>query len=1286
MKEYLLQNQGFKTLSKTYKSCFHLFQKIKYMATLAEYKTFLMNKANIRKSINPAYRKHKPSREEVNHFFSELKQCIDTIKLSDEKNESEEHIKEPIKSFFHNTFYKENLINTKDRIDLAIYLGKDAKSDIGVIIEAKKPSNKAEFITESNLNKKALQELLLYYLRERLDNKNNNLKHLITTNGYEWFLFKAEDFYKHFFKNKALIKEYEQFRDGLKDTSKNELFYAEIASKYIAQVQDVLPFVHIDFSKTNFATLSDAQLNIWYKVFSNVYLLGHSFGNDSNKLNGAFYHELLHIIGLEEIKDKGKKIIDRKPEAVRDYASLLENTIFTIEDKDHLPKIKSVGNTNDKAFSAGLELCLTWINRVLFLKLLESQLLTYHKGAKEYKFLQTDFINGFDDLNDLFFSALARKTEERHAKFKERFKYIPYLNSSLFERNELEAEAFEISALKDEKMQLYPSTVLKDSNGKRMKGKIDTLSYLFQFLDAFDFATDGTEGITDDSSKTLINASVLGLIFEKINGYKDGSFYTPAFITMYMCKETLRRTVTQKFKEQINDQIETFDDVKGYLQRFFKQEDTLRFNKVINEIKICDPAVGSGHFLVSALNELIAIKNELGILADSKGFALRCEVTIINDELYITDENGDLFVYNPNDKESQRIQETLFTEKQTLIENCLFGVDINPNSVKICRLRLWIELLKNAYYKPNTNELETLPNIDINIKCGNSLISRFGLDADLKQALKESKLTIDIYKNAVNTYRNAESKEQKREMEALIEEVKNNFKSVINQNSKEIKELIKNQNEFHTKFESAQLFETTLTKAQLKYKKELAEKIKKQVTEIEIIKSNKIYENAFEWRFEFPDVLNDEGDFVGFDAVIGNPPYVQLQSMKEMSKQYEKLNFATYTSMGDLYALFYEKGNQVLRKDGILCFITGSAWMRANYGKPLRDYLNTKTSITDLIDFSDCEIFDSATVLTNILMLEKSEISTPIKAIRFTRKDQDRLPLLKEIFETEFVQIDKFPQTSWIISDKNSFDIKTKVESQGIKLINWDIKINRGILTGLNEAFIIDGKTKDELIAKDPKSTEIIKPLLRGRDVKKFYYDFDDLWLINSHNGIKEKGISPIKIEEYPAIKTFLDLHWDKLSKRTDKGDTPYNLRNCAYLEDFEKPKIIYSELTKFLNFSYDSQLKYIDKTAFILTGMDLEYLICFLNSKLFKYCFAQDFSEIQGNTRVLSKVIFEQLPIKKITTENQQPFIEKVNEILAFKQEDSKADTTALEKEIDAMVYKLYGLTDEEVKIVEES
>ena len=863
-----------------------------------------------RKALNKAFLKIKPNRTGIELFKQNLILLLDSIK----DKESEEFHKNLISDFLKNTYYSPNhFINTKGRNDLVIHIGKEAKSNVGVIIEAKSPSNKAEMLSQKNINSKALQEMVLYFLRERITHKNLEVKNVVATNVNEWYIFDAQLFDKLFAQNKSLVKQFQDFEEGKLSGKNTDFFYKEIAKPFIETVLDKLEYTYFDLTSydkilRNSDKLDDAKLIVLYKLLSPEHLLKLSFANDSNSLDKNFYNELLHLIGLTETKEGGKKLIERPKAGQRNAGSLLENVINQLDSLDKLSRltnVKQYGDTHEeRLFTVGLELCITWVNRILFLKLLEAQLISYHKGDKSYAFLHKGLLHDYDNLNALFFMVLAKKPEERNDRVKTLFAKVPYLNSSLFEPTDLEHQTLFISGLEDDiPLQLLGGTVIKDANGKKLTGTHKSIDYFFDFLDAYDFASEGSEEIQEDN-KTLINASVLGLIFEKINGYKDGSFYTPSFITMYMCKETIRRAVVQKFNETKGWNCEDFDAL------YNKIEDTKEANAIINSVKICDPAVGSGHFLVSALNEMIAIKHDLKVLVDREGKRLKeYQVDIVNDELIVTNEDGLPFTYNPKSKESQRLQETLFHEKQTIIENCLFGVDINPNSVKICRLRLWIELLKNAYYKTDVTSsgvemLETLPNIDINIKCGNSLIARFALDADLKEALKKSKLKIEDYKRAVDQYRNAESKEQKRDMETLIAEIKTNFRTEINQNGKEVKELQKLKYEFNVKFDSAQLFETKLTKAEQKAKKDLADKIDKIETQLEEIKSNKIYENAFEWRFEFPEVLNDEGDFVGFDVVIGNPPYVYRNADFDGYKNYFKTNFFATSGNFDLYKFF----------------------------------------------------------------------------------------------------------------------------------------------------------------------------------------------------------------------------------------------------------------------------------------------------------------------------------------------------------------------------------------------
>src|SRR5690554_6632094 len=762
-----------------------------------------------RKALNKAFLKVKPNRSQIENFKENLIQLIDRTN----DTESEEFHKNLLIDFLKKTYYEPNhFINTKGRNDLVIHNDAKAKSTVGVIMEAKKPTNRAEMVTTDKLNKKAFQELVLYYLRERITNKNLEVKHLVITNINEWFIFDATTFDRLFAQNKGFVKQFNDFEAGRLADTKTDFFYSQIAAPFIEGLQTEVEFSHFNLQEyekplRNEDKKDDNKLIALFKLLSPEHLLKLPFTNDSNSLDKRFYSELLHIIGLSESKQGSKKIIERNKADERNSASILEDTIIQLDCLDKISRLErpaQFGSTNEeRLFNVGLELTISWVNRILFLKLLEAQLIAYHKGDAAYRFLSFDKIQNYDDLNSLFFQVLARKHEERNEDVKELFEKVPYLNSSLFEPTEIEHATLFISNLRDDKsMPIYSATVLKDKSGKKRTGSLPTLQYLFEFLNAYDFSSEGSEEIQEDN-KTLINASVLGLIFEKINGYKDGSFFTPGFITMYMCRETIRKAVVQKFNETKNWDCKDIDSL------YDKIEDREEANRIVNSLKICDPAVGSGHFLVSALNEMIAIKNDLKILQDRDGKRLKeYHFEVVNDELIVTDEDGELFEYNPTNKESQRIQQTLFHEKQTLIENCLFGVDINPNSVKICRLRLWIELLKNAYYK-NETELETLPNIDINIKCGNSLISRFALDSDLKQALrgKEVNYSFKDYRIAVDTYRNAQSKEQKREMERLINEIKTNFRSEISLNDPKAKRLRTVRGELFTITNQGQLFE-----------------------------------------------------------------------------------------------------------------------------------------------------------------------------------------------------------------------------------------------------------------------------------------------------------------------------------------------------------------------------------------------------------------------------------------------------------------------------------------------
>ncbi|MFN3316039.1 MAG: type II restriction endonuclease, partial [Raineya sp.] len=399
-----------------------------------------------RKALNKAFLKLKPNRTDIEGFKKQLSTLLDRTNDS----ETEEFHKNLLSDFLKDTYYKQNhFINTKGRNDLVIHNGKDANSSVGVVIEAKKPTNKTEMLAIDNLNKKAFHELVLYYLREKVLHKNLEIKHIIATNIYEWFIFDAITFDRLFAQNKNLVKQFNDFEAGRLADTKTDFFYKQIAEPFIAEITAEIEFTY--FNLKDYQTPDvDSQIIPLYKLLSPEHLLKLPFANDSNSLDKRFYSELLHIIGLTETKEGSKKLIERNKPNERHSGTILEDAIIQLDSLDkisRLDKASQYGSSKDEQlFNVALELSLTWINRILFLKLLEAQLLRYHrfdkltagKGDKSYSFLNLDKIKNYDDLNSLFFQVLARKYEERNQDVKQLFEKVPYLNSSLFEPTELE--------------------------------------------------------------------------------------------------------------------------------------------------------------------------------------------------------------------------------------------------------------------------------------------------------------------------------------------------------------------------------------------------------------------------------------------------------------------------------------------------------------------------------------------------------------------------------------------------------------------------------------------------------------------------------------------------------------------------------------------------------------------------------------------------------------------------------------------------------------------------------
>lgn len=1205
-------------------------------------------------AFNKAYLRIKPKRLEFDNFKESLSKFLNSINES----ESEEHNKIHIRDFLKSTFYGDNEINTKARNDLVIYLGKNTNSKAGILIEAKHPNNKNEIVQKNNLNAKAMHEVILYYLRERIEEKNDEIKQIIITNAYEWYIFDAHLFEKHFYKNNELRKEYETWVQGGKVSSKTEHFYNEIAPKALEAVDKEFEFIHFDlreYKKYLKDQKDEAKLIHLYKIFSTHHLLKEPFASDGYSLDKQFYQELLHIIGLEEIKVGSKKLIDRKAVERREGGSLIENTINKLKTKDitkHLPNPESFGGTEEiQLYNIALELCITWINRILFLKLLEAQLVKYHNGAPSYKFLDIKTIKEYDDLHELFHEVLAIRIKDRYKDILEKFKNIPYLNSSLFEISDLERATIEINGLKDRfKLSICGHTILKE-NGKTQTEPLSTLHYLLKFLDAYDFSSESSSQEVQEEEKRLISASVLGLIFEKINGYKDGSFFTPGFITMYMCRETLRRAVLQKFKDVKGWQCETIDELKD------KIIDRKEANEIINSLKICDPGVGSGHYLVSALNELIAIKSELGILCYRDGSRIKYhKVEIQNDELIITDEeNDEIFDYclsetNKPISEKQKLQEALFHEKETIIENCLFGVDINPNSVSICRLRLWIELLKNAYYTQESNytELETLPNIDINIKQGNSLISRFELHDKLSSlppiTQQKMKLATEKYKEQVFIYKAMDDKAVKEQTRKRIKELKEEFASIVNPNDKDYIRL----KELEAELAQQVLIYDRKEVAEWEKKTENLHKEKEKLEKAYNEKLKTLYGNAFEWRFEFPEVLDEEGNFVGFDVVMGNPPWGDIFNKNE--KEYLKNHYMNIDSSTP-NAFAYFLGLTIKLNANLNAILLPDSFLVKDFEKTrtllkssliiLRWYQNTGLPF-ELQPFKDVE-HDVAMV-----MYDKS-IHPVLECYMYHFNDV----LVEELIakEKEKMIFPEYGNTYNLLV--NNLDYNIKVKCQSLDIIDNVMQCHEGIHTG----------NIREKLFKRTKIRGDEKPLFIGAkngDMIMNYYAKRSGWYVDYRKEIiiKEKG-------EYASLRDENIFRYTKI-----------------YITRTGDPFKAFIDLESYASNNFFSlQFKDYEQNTF----ENLAVILCIINSRFAQYFIRKIIAPRIGNTFIETKIIhLLALPVPQISASSKNELVHKVNKIINLKNRNIETDTSKLESEIDQLVYQLYGLTEEEIKIVE--
>ncbi|EBF5966913.1 class I SAM-dependent DNA methyltransferase [Campylobacter coli] len=1254
--------------------------------------------------LNPYYRKKPILEAELNEFIKALKDYKTSLE-NNLKNNEDSLVANALSKFFENLHFEceiKSIHKGNSGIDLA--LKKDKQ--IQVIIEAKLPHSK-EFFSQSKPNCKALHECILYYLRERKA-LNSSLKHIIITDFYRFYIFKADLFEELFNKNKYFKEAFENFE------SKNSLFkgntdefYKECekllsSEKYLDSItrkdlfdEPSLKGVFIDLKpileqeKPSFSKLKPV-----FKIFHKDFLLSEFNPNDANSLNNAFYKELLYILGLYESKQNSKLIIAKSQESEEE-----QGTFYTAINS----KLK------EENFETILKLLILWLNRILFLKLIESNLVRFNDD-KNLKFLNFKKIPDFDKLSELFFEILAK---ERSTRKKSEFAYLPYLNSSLFEKQSIE-NTLEISNLNNDlKLNYYKNTVLKDDKCKTKKGQVGLLEYLFEFLDSFDFGSDDEQSEIL-SQKELISSSVLGNVFEKLNGYKEGSFYTPSFITSYMCKESITKVVLDKFNTQFDLDAKDISE----LRKSLRKEDKKAQKELLNSIKICDPAVGSGHFLVSALNVMLSIYDELNLFDEE--FYLEVQ----NDEILITGRKGEFIEYKrpstPKDK-AHLIQQELFHTKKDIIENNLFGVDINPNSCEITKLRLWIELLKHSFYQSfddeNYHDLKTLPNIDINIKCGNSLVSYFETGKSLshypniKERINKYKRIVKDYKEGFYTDKNLIAKE--------IKNLQESFKNFCLKDkfNKEIKQLTNGANEYSKKYgdfladeHHDEKFKSFFSKNMFEFSfdekvaiKEFAN-LKKEYDNIFNLESN----HPFEWRFEFPEILDDDGNFKGFDLIIGNPPYIKEAENKELFTNTKKLR--TYQGKMDIWYHFVGRGFDILKNNGYLAFIATNNWVTNSGAKKLRNIVLEESQILSLVDFSSFMVFDSASIQTMIMSFQKTK---PPKNYEFhfakittqTPIYEDALSLLKnektqnnEILKINLTPkkfIDKtlnFTKSDYEelfnkIQKYGKFYLEEKEVANGIHphydFINNRINSNHNFAFKIGQGIFGLSEEEKEKLKLTKLENNLVKPYYDTQNFLKFFFKKNNhQWLIYTNSSFK----NPNSMDDYPNLKK----HLDKFQNVITSDNKPYGLHRARDEKFFTgSPRIV--ALRKCVGepkFSYVDFDCYVSATFYVIKTqrINVKYLTAILNSKLIAFWLKHK-GKMQGNNYQIDKEPLLNIPIVTINSKNQKiadELINLVDEILKAKEQDKNANTQELENKINSLVYKLYNLTEDEIKIIE--
>lgn len=743
---------------------------------------------------------------------------------------------------------------------------------------------------------------------------------------------------------------------------------------------------------------------------------------------------------------------------------------------------------------------------------------------------------------------------------------IPFLNGGLFQLDEEDCSNIRL-----------PQHLLGD---------------VLDFFERYNFTIDEND---PNDAQIGVDPEMLGRVFENLlEDNKDkGAFYTPKEIVQYMCQESLIAYLqtgidNEADKESIRQFVMTHE--AEYLGSMAEDISI----KLLN-VKICDPAIGSGAFPMGLLRQL---------------YLCQCA---IHPEL--------------EEKNAADI-------KRHIIQNNIYGIDIEKGAVDIARLRFWLSLIVDE------ETPRFLPNLDFKIMQGNSLLEQYkGVDLS-----KMTELSSERGEGAQLTWFD-------NMLDVLRLDLRKKLDEYYNCSDHQRKEQLK---------------------------QEIIENVKQQLCEQSInvdfgdldLSANDQFTLWHTWFY-------DVGSQGGFDIVIANPPYVDAKKLKSIAPLLR--HYVVFNGSADLYTYFYELALTLLSNKGVLTYITSNKWIRSEYGRKLRK-LFLQNSIVQLVDFGRNRLF-GATVDSNIIVVKK--ISPKNQPLLYYFDENTEGTSLKEMLEYGLVKDVWLTEDAWLLKAGENDMMKSKIEAHGVPLKNFDVNIFRGILTGFNKAYHIDNAEKERLIHLDPNNAKVIKPLICGGDTDKYSCNSPQLWIINIHNGVKGTGVNPVNIVDYPIIKQKLDEYYSELSTRNDKGCTPYNLRNCAYLNEFVKEKIIWQAISKRIAFAYDPKGSYYcDVTTYFMTGERLKYILAILNSKLFEYALLNIY--LEGDTFKSKNAIIQNFPIPKIDKDREKPLIDIVDKILNLKGGDSLADISYLEKQANILVYHLYDLTYDEVLIID--